>query len=246
MPREAQSFKSLDGFHLLLGNLDLSGCGTTGLASRSASSGTSTSSHTRGHSTGSHAGHTSTNVRVSSHDHVHESHRVLLNGLEYSGIVLLEAGHELLVELRVLTHALGHLSELRVGHKSLELLRHAHTGTTTWHSTESGIFITIFSSIVWELSTRRERVQVNTFEQKTASKVSVASCQLQSFDALCAIFTGNTDELVDTFFVDSCWQGVRINWSLSSGLNGCSLSDWLGSRPGRSSSRSGRQIRSSS
>lgn len=240
MSGEAQAFKSLDSLHLLLGDLDLSGCWGTRLALAAARGAGAGSSSSHGwHSTG-HAGHTSTNVRVASHDHVHEGHRILLNGSEDRRIVLLEASHELLVELRVLTHALGHLSELRVGHKSLELSRDSHSWSAG--ATEARIFIAVISSIVLALKTTRwERVQVNTFEQKRAGEVSVASSKLQCLDTLSTIFSGNADELVDSFFVDSGRESVRVNWS-----SWLSLGDWLGGCSSGGSRGSGRRLIGSS
>ena len=59
-------------------------------------------------------------------NYIHETSDVLLDGLEHSGRLLLETSHELLKERRVLNNSLSNALELRIVHKSREVLINFH------------------------------------------------------------------------------------------------------------------------
>lgn len=103
-----------------------------------------------------HRWHSTADVGVTAHDHVHESHWVLLDSGVDLGIVLLEARHELLVKLWVLAHTLSHVRELWVRHQAHQLcvLTAWHSHAATWHSTGTGlsrasIFVAVIVSITF-------------------------------------------------------------------------------------------------
>ena len=129
--------------------------------------------------------HTLGKVGVSTHDHVHESHWVLLDGCVDGRVVLLQARHELLVKLWILAHALCHVSELWVLHEAHQL------SATRWHCTSSGhhtwvaharVFLAIIVTTV--VTTGRDLVQVDSLQEQSAGKVSVAAGKRNSLDAL--------------------------------------------------------------
>ena len=153
----------MDSFHFCLSHLDLARCWSRstlwGTSTHSSHSTHSWLSHTTWHATGWHS-----HSWLTSHYHVHESHWVGLDCLIDLGIVLLETSHELLIELRVLSHALGQLSELWISHEGHELgvssATHSHSSSHAWHAagrhTTSHIFITvvlvlIHTTISWNL-----------------------------------------------------------------------------------------------
>ena len=112
---ETEALQSLNRCHFLSSDLDLAGTWAGALSWRSTCTWLALASW---HAHAAHWRHASAEVRVTAHDHVHESHWVLLDGCVDLWIVLLEASHELLVKLRVLTHTLRHVRELWVLHQA--------------------------------------------------------------------------------------------------------------------------------
>ena len=199
MFRETKRLESLNGFHLLLGHLDLarawSGAtlwGTTCTSGSSSAHGWHTTSHTA-------------KIRVTAHNHVHESHRVLLDSGVDLRVILLEASHELLVKLWVLTHALGHVCELRVRHQAHELgvLATWHTWHSTGHSwlARTRIFVTVVGKAC--ISACRDLIEVNTLEEERASEVSIAMGELQCLDALVTRLACDGEERAKGLFIDT-------------------------------------------
>ena len=192
--------------------------------------------------------HSSTKVGVTAHNHVHESHWILLDSSVYCWIVLLYSSHELLVKLRVLSHSLGHVRELRVLHQTEQFGRswHAsHAGlhstrhTTWWLLAHTCILVTIISeagiAACWNL------VEIDTFKKKRASEVSITTCQLQCLDALVSRFTCNGKQGAQSLLFDARRQstgrrvvGLSLRLGLSRRLLGWRIAgsrlSWLFSR----------------
>ena len=123
--------------------------------------------HARRHLAATHAwwhstSHTSTKVRVATHDHIHESHWILLDSLVDLRVVLLKTSHELLVKLRVLSHALSHVGELWVLHQSHQFCSRGHATTSTTWLAHAWVLVTIVC--VTRIATCRDVVQIDTFE----------------------------------------------------------------------------------
>jgi hypothetical protein len=110
-----------------------------------------------------------TEVGITAHDHVHESHWVLLDGSIDLGIVLLKSSHELLVKLGVLTHALRHVCKLRVRHQAHQLgVWRTHSHATTWHATGARLSRTwILVTVVGEtfITACRDAIEVDALEK---------------------------------------------------------------------------------
>lgn len=177
---ETEALQSLNRRHFLSSDLNLAGTWARALSWRSTCTWLALASW---HAHATHWRHASADVRVTAHDHVHESHWVLLDGCVDLWIVLLEASHELLVKLWVLTHTLGHVRELWVLHKAHQLGRAGRHSTwhTAWHATwllaaHAGIFVTIVGEAC--VATSWNRVEVDSLEKKSAGEVSVTTCQL--------------------------------------------------------------------
>ena len=164
MSGEAKLLQSLDSFHLLLSHLDLTGARSSRLLLPWSTLRRTTSTWLthRWHST--------------AHNHVHESHWVLLNGGVDLRIVLLEASHKLLVELGVLAHALGHVRELWVRHEAHQLgvLSAAwHLHTTTWLLTLTWIFVAVIGKTF--ITAGWDAIKIDTLKKECASQVSIST-----------------------------------------------------------------------
>lgn len=166
MPRETERLQALNGLHLLLSHLDLARAGSCG--SRTTLRGTGLAATHAAHRRHTAAAHT-TEVGITAHDHVHESHWVLLDGSIDLGIVLLKASHELLVKLGVLTHALRHVCKLRVRHQAHQLgVWRTHSHATTWHATGARLSRTwILVTVVGEtfITACRDAIEVDSLEK---------------------------------------------------------------------------------
>lgn len=137
-------------------------------------------SHTCRHLAASHRWHSTTHaaseVRIASHDHIHESHWILLDSLVDLRVVLLKACHELLVELRILTHALGHVRELRILHQGHQLGARGHpTASLATRMVHARVLIAILR--VAGVAARRNLVQIDALEQERARQVCITACQ---------------------------------------------------------------------
>ena len=177
---ETEALQSLNRRHFLSSDLNLAGTWAGALSWRSTCTWLALASW---HAHATHWRHASANVRVTAHDHVHESHWVLLDGCVDLWVVLLKASHELLVKLWVLTHTLRHVRELWVLHQAHQLGRAGRHSTwhTAWHATwllaaHAGIFVTIVGEAC--VATSWNLVEVDSFKKKSAGEVSVTTCQL--------------------------------------------------------------------
>ena len=180
---ETEALQSLNRSHFLSSDLDLAGAWSGTLSRRSTCTCTWLTTLASRHAHATHWRHASADVRVTAHDHVHESHWVLLDGCVNLRIVLLEASHELLVKLWVFTHSLCHVRELWVLHEAHQLGRASRHTTwhTAWHTTwllaaHARIFVTVVGEAC--VATSWNLVEVDSFEEKSAGEVSVTTCQL--------------------------------------------------------------------
>ena len=204
---ETEALQSLDCCHFLCSDLNLAGTWSGALSGGSTCTLTTWATWTSGHAHATHWRHASANVRVTAHDHVHESHWILLDGSVNLWIVLLEASHELLVKLWVLTHTLCHVRELRVLHQAHQLGRagrHStlHTGHATWLlAAHAGIFVAIVGEAC--VATSWNLVEVDSFKKKCAGEVSVATSQLQCLDALVSRLTRDGKQGAQSLLLDT-------------------------------------------
>ena len=178
MFRETEALQSLNRRHFLSSDLNLAGTWAGALTWRSTCTWLALASW-HAHTAHWRHAHGSAKVRVTAHDHVHESHWVLLDGCVNLWIVLLKASHELLVKLWVLTHTLSHVRELWVLHKAHQFgrARRHSTWHTAWHATWLlAIFVTIVGKAC--VATSWDLVEVDSLEKKSAGEVSVTTCQL--------------------------------------------------------------------
>ena len=145
-------------------------------------------SHARRHSTS----HATSEVRVASHDHIHESHWILLDSLVDLRIVLLQTCHELLIKLRILAHALGHVCKLRILHECHQLGAggHACASATLATGLAHACVLVAVVRVAW-VSAGWDLVEVDALEQEGAGEVCVTACQSESLDALLSGFVSD-------------------------------------------------------
>jgi hypothetical protein len=171
-----------------------------------------------------HAAHAQTTWQLSSHHNLIEDHRVLLDPFEEIGLGLLQCAHELLVELRVVDHALPNLLEVRVVEKvcqatcAVKLIAIAVIVTHIFVAVSTCATSAVHLCHLGELLGRDR--------QNFECHIRVTFGKLKTPDHVFTALTRDCDQVGDCFFVlrRLCLGRLRLGGLR---LDGLGLSRWL-------------------
>ena len=122
---------------------------------------------------------------------------------------MLQTCHELLIKLRILAHALGHVRKLRILHECHQLGAGLHA--CTWATLAAGLAhacVLVAVVRVPRVSAGRDLVEVDALEQEGAGEVCVTACQSESLDALLSGFVSDRKQRAQSFFCDARRQST--------------------------------------